>query len=1182
MGPVMLCPKCQRPVAETVSEGLCPKCLMIQLMDTERDPLDGGDSAENAALDSLLALPAPELDSFGDYADLKPRARGGMGIVYEARQVSLNRRVALKMILGGKLAREIDLRRFRSEAEAAARLDHPNIVPIYEVGEREGMPFFSMKLIEGRTLSERIADTQSPVSHREAALIVSKVARAIHYAHEHGILHRDVKPSNILLDAQGEPQVTDFGLAKVDGSESNLTLSDAVLGTPAYMSPEQAAGKSRELTTLSDLYSLGAVLYELLTGRPPFQGATAFETIQQVIQNDPRTPSHWNPQVDADLQTICLKCLEKEPHRRYASALGLAEDLNRWSRHEPILARPSNTLELLMKWTYRHPWIAAFFAAVAVAAVLILTISATLGMRIAEESEKNRRQVVRLNVAEGNRLTLQGDPTRALLHFADALRLDAGHPVEEQVHRRRIAAAFRQVPGLEQMWFQDGAINAALFSPDDLSIATACEDGALRLWSQQTGALILPPMTHPRPVTTVVFSPGGEKIATTSTDGTARIWEASSGRMLAGPFAENESQLKRLGTPRVSFDPQGRWVISAQGTQARMRDAVSGNEVGVPLSLSRKIVHASFSPDGSRILLVGLGGLAQLFDSTTHRPLFEPWNFPSEGEGEWAGGWFSPEGDKVIVAHHAGEARIWNARNGHPISPILRHAGFPRFLHAGFGEDGRYAYTLGFNGKLRIWDAQDGKAFGVQSETEVDWSTGGLDAGHGPVILPSLSHEVHVRRLDSRELWPALQHSAFVFCASLNSTGERIVTGDKLGIARVWSRKQDPAFRTWSDADPVVQSDWTRDGRQICTVTLHGRITLRDWQQDSVTAQWSTGGFEVLDANMDPQGRTLALAGADGFLHVFDVAKRREAYPPLPHEAAVRRVQFSRDGSRLISITRSGDPELSVAHVWDAHSGNSLVGPISHPSWLDDAEFSPDGRWFLTACADGHVRVFQTSDGKPVCPPLRTGGFIWEAHFSPDSHRIVAANSDYTFEARSAFLFELPSGRRVAELQGHRDGVTQASFSPDGSYVATGSEDNSVRIWDAHTGLPVGAEMRHEGKIVRLAFSPDGRMVATAAQGNTTRVWDTRTGDPITPPLPHTRQVRAIHFDIQNHHLLSSSEDGATKVWDLQPEQGSLSEILERVELLSAHRKDSNGTLVPLSREALQALWLRFKNRPKN
>lgn len=1177
----MLCPRCQRPVAQTVSEGLCPKCLMIQLMDPERDPPGEVDSANNAvALDSLLAVPVPELESFGDYVGLKPRARGGMGIVYEARQVSLNRRVALKMILGGNLARDVDLRRFRSEAEAAARLDHPNIVPIYEVGERDGMPFFSMKLIEGRTLSERLADTESPVSHREAALLVSKVARAIHYAHEHGILHRDVKPSNILLDAHGEPQVTDFGLAKVDGSESNLTLSNAVLGTPAYMSPEQAAGKSRELTTLSDLYSLGAVLYELLAGHPPFQGATAFETIQQVIQNEPRAPSSWNPQVDVDLQTICLKCLEKEPHRRYASALGLAEDLERWSRHEPILARPSNTLELLIKWTYRHPWIAAFFAAVAVAAVLIITISATLGMRIAEESEKNRRQVVRLNVAEGNRLSLQGDPTRALLYFADALRLDAGRPPEEQVHRRRIAAAFGQVPRLEQMWFQEGAINAALFSSDDFSIATACEDASVRLWSLKTGALLLPPMLHSAPVTTVAFSPDGEKVVTTSSDGTARVWAASSGRLLTGPFPENESQLKRLGTPRVTFDPQGRRVISAQGAQAHVRDAATGAEMGTPLSLPRKIVHASFSPDGNRILLVGQGGLAQLFDSATHLPLFAPWELSDEAVGEWAGGWFSPEGDKVIVAHHAGQARIWNARNGHPISPVLRHAGFPRFLHAGFSLDGRYAYTLGFNGRLRIWDAQDGKPFGVQSESEVDWSTGGIDTGHGLVILPFLSHEVHVRRLDGQELWPALQHSAFVFCASLSSTGERIVTGDKLGVARVWSRRQEPALRTWSDSDPVVQSDWMRDGRQVYTVTQHGRITLRDWLKDSVTAQWLAGGFEVLDASMDAQGQTLALAGADGFLHVLDLATRREAFPPLLHEAAVRRVQFSRDGGRLISITRSSDPNLSVVHVWDAHTGKSLVGPISHPSWLDDAEFSPDGRWFLTACADGHVRVFRTSDGQPVCPPLRTGGFIWEAHFSPDGRRVVAANSDYSFEARSAYLFDLPSGRMAVELRGHRDGVTQAAFSPDGMHVATGSEDNSVRIWDSRTGLPVGAEMRHEGKILRLAFSPDGSMVATASQANTTRVWDARTGDPITPPLNHARQVRSIHFDAQSHRLLSSSDDGAIKVWDLEPEQASLSAILERVELLSAHRKDSDGTLVPLSRDALQQLWSR--NRPSS
>lgn len=1178
MGRAMLCPKCQRPVAKTVSEGLCPKCLMIQLMDPEQDTEAELDVAEgSAALESLLEAPLPKLESFGDYVDLKQLARGGMGIVYEARQVSLNRKVALKMLLGGRLARDADLRRFRSEAEAAARLDHPNIVPIYEVGERDGLPFFSMKLIEGRTLTERLSDTDAPVSPREAAQLVSKVARAMHYAHEHGILHRDVKPSNILLDAHGEPYITDFGLAKVEGGSSDLTLSNTVIGTPAYMSPEQAAGKSRELTTVSDLYSLGAVLYELLAGRPPFQGTTAIETLQQVTQSEPRPPSFWNPFVDVDLQTICLKCLEKEPHRRYASALGLAEDLDRWSRHEPILARPSTPWELLSKWIRRHPWMAAFIASVAMAVVLIISISATLGMRIAEESEKNRRQVVRLNVAEGNRLTLQGDPTRALLHFADALRLDAGHPAEEQVHRRRIAAALGQVPRMEHMWFHEGAIHAVLFSSNDLSIATGCEDGSLRLWSLPTGALLQPPQVHPGPVTSIGLSPGGDKIVTTSTEGMARVWEASGERLLAGPFSENEIPIKRLGTPRVTFDPQGQRVISAQGAQAHIRDAATGNEDGPPLTLSQKVVHASYSPDGTRILLVGQGGLARLFDSTTRLPLFPAWDLQSGGAAEWAGGWFSPEGDKVIVAHHSGNARIWSTLDGRPLSPMLRHAGFPRFLHAGFGKDGRYAYTLDFNGRLRTWDAQDGTPFGVQAESDVDWSAGGVEKESGLVILPSLSHEVHVRRLDGQAVWPALQHSAFVFCAALSSDGDRIVTGDKLGIARVWRRIHDPALRSWNESNPVVQSDWCRDGRQIYTVTQHGQVTLRDWARDTVTAQWTAEGFQVLDAEMDPEGQTLALAGADGFLHVMDIRSRRAAFPPLPHEAAVRRVQYSRDGARLISITRSSDPRRSVVHVWDAHSGKSLLEPISHPSWLDDAEFSPDGHWFLTACADGHVRVFETSNGQPVCQPLRAGGFIWEAHFSPDGRQIVAANSDYSFEARSAFLFELPSGRVAAELRGHRDGVTQAAFSPDGAFVATGSEDNSVRIWNAHTGLPVGAEMLHEGKIVRLTFSPDGSMVATVSQGHTARVWDTRTGDPITTPLYHTRQVRGIHFDAGSQHLLSSSEDGSIKIWDLRPQSEPLSDILERVELLSAHRKDSDGTLVPLSRDVLRALWLRHR-----
>src|SRR6266498_4689550 len=310
---------------------------------------------------------------FGDYELLEVIGRGGQGVVYRARQKSLNRTVALKVIGLGHWATDAHLKRFRREAEAAASLDHSGIVPIYEVGERDGSCYFSMKFIEGGQIDE--VGRRTSISLRKAAELIAKVARTVYYAHEHGILHRDIKPGNILLDQEGEPHLTDFGLARLVETESTVTRTMEVLGTPSYMAPEQAVGNNARVTGATDVYGLGAVLYQLLTGHQPFAGGTTFETVRLVLDTEPRQPRLWNPKVDRDLSTICLKCLGKDPKRRYSSALALAEDLERWLRHEPIRARHTGVFTRGKKWVRRNPTTALLFA-------LSLAFAATVGVMI--------------------------------------------------------------------------------------------------------------------------------------------------------------------------------------------------------------------------------------------------------------------------------------------------------------------------------------------------------------------------------------------------------------------------------------------------------------------------------------------------------------------------------------------------------------------------------------------------------------------------------------------------------------------------------------------------------------------------------------------------------------------------------------------------------------------------------
>jgi serine/threonine-protein kinase len=293
------------------------------------------------------------LSDFGDYELLEEIGRGGQGVVYRAHQRSLNRIVALKVIGLGPWTTDKHLKRFRREAEAAAHLEHPYIVPIYEVGERDGQCYFSMKFVEGGHLDEVVKREPMPI--RRAVELIAKIARTVDYAHEHGILHRDIKPGNILLDRNGEPRLTDFGLARLVEAESTVTATLDVLGTPSYMAPEQAAGDTMKVSKATDVYGLGAVLYQLLTGQPPFAGGTTYETIKLLLDTEPRPPRLLNPKIDRDLSTICLKCLEKDPKRRYSSALAVAEDIEHWLKHEPIQARRSGIIARGRKWVRRNP-----------------------------------------------------------------------------------------------------------------------------------------------------------------------------------------------------------------------------------------------------------------------------------------------------------------------------------------------------------------------------------------------------------------------------------------------------------------------------------------------------------------------------------------------------------------------------------------------------------------------------------------------------------------------------------------------------------------------------------------------------------------------------------------------------------------------------------------------------------
>lgn len=579
------CPNCGAELKAAILGGLCPQCVLQKVMAEPKDrgqtlDVSEGQSVQPSTLDSQLSTPRC-VRYFGDYELLEEIARGGMGVVYKARQASLNRPVALKMILAGQLAGEAEVKRFHAEAEAAANLDHPNIVAIYEVGEHAGQHYFSMRLVEGASLATEAHKSEAR-GQRSAAQLSAKVARAIHHAHQRGILHRDIKPGNILIDTKGEPHVTDFGLVRRIAVDSSLTGSGAVMGTPNYMAPEQATGKTKQLTTAVDIWSLGAVLYFLLTGRPPFEGATPLETLRKVVDEEPVPPSQVlrnrqrqeapssqavirNPRsaIDKDLVTICLKCLEKDPQRRYASANALADDLERWLRREPITARSITCWERGVKWSKRNPAIATLLAAVVVSVVAGLA-GVSYQWRRAEEARRealaayeqasDTAQVLGFTLAE---MAAETDRTRV------AMRSPDGRWLLQVSNNAAALVDMNSRPPVVIRLKQEAQIRFAAFSPDSRRFVTALSDGTARIWDVQAGRTVGQALQHKGAINCARFSPDGLRIVTGAADKTVRVWDASTGKTLTSPLVQLDDEVVSV---RFSDDGQRIMGVSAKGT----------------------------------------------------------------------------------------------------------------------------------------------------------------------------------------------------------------------------------------------------------------------------------------------------------------------------------------------------------------------------------------------------------------------------------------------------------------------------------------------------------------------------------------------------------------------------------------------------------------------------------------
>ena len=753
-----VCNECGRPLPDNAADGLCPSCLLewgLGAPENHDSPDVPGDGAGESQAASLV--PA-RLAYFGDYELLEEIARGGMGVVYKARQVSLNRIVAVKMILAGQFAGRGATQRFKTEAEAAAHLRHPCIVGVHEVGQHEGFHYFSMDYVEGKNLDE-IARA-GPVPSHQAAEWVKAVAEAIHYAHEQGILHRDIKPSNILIDALNVPHVTDFGLAKQVQAHSEITVSGEVLGSPNYMPPEQAGVHQGEVGRASDVYSLGAVLYHLLAGRPPFVGQTMADTMDQVIHQDAIPPRLLNVSAPPDLETICLKCLEKEPRRRYQTAEELADELGRCLRDEPILARPAGATEKAWRWCRRKPVIAVLAASLVLVFLLGLAGVLTQLRRVQAKSEEHRRELAQLRVLNGVQLMQAGDYFKSLLWFAEALEIDKAIPARQEIHQMRLAAVLAQCPRLVQVVSHDGRpIASAAFSPTDDRLATIGADRTARVWEMPSGKPLM--KTKPLPALPIAlsFSPDGARLLIVLLDNTARLLDPATGAQVIEALPHRLEGGVNLAFLPV-FDPSGKKLITQpKEKELQIWDLATGKPIGGRMVHTNLLGRAQFSADGTRLLTCDTNDFGYLgWDTGTGEPApfpvsgpdaFSTFYFSQQANVALIGGriwkwtgdpsafgvpatassgprlqtapigeplldrwqvmWatFSPNGDRLLTTSRDRTARIWDTATGKPLSPPLPHDQV--VCRGEFSPDGRRVATVSDDDLARVWDADTGQ-----------------------------------------------------------------------------------------------------------------------------------------------------------------------------------------------------------------------------------------------------------------------------------------------------------------------------------------------------------------------------------------------------------------------------------------------------------------------------------------
>jgi eukaryotic-like serine/threonine-protein kinase len=910
--------------------------------------------------------PAPKgnLPQLPGYEVIGTLGKGGMGVVYHAKQVKLNRQVALKMVLGDTPADSKEIIRFLAEAEAAAAIDHPNVVRVYDYGEHEGRPYLALEYLPGGSFADTLKSGRMKIA--AAARFVEKVARGVAAAHELGIVHRDLKPGNVLLDAAGQPKVADFGLAK-RGLGADLTQSQAVMGTPAYMSPEQAVGKTKFVGPPADVWALGVILYECLAGQRPYQAGTTQELLAKLIHGDPDPLRPRVPKLPRDLELVCMKCLSKNPADRYASAGELVEDLRRFSAGEPVSVKPAGSVEIAVKWARRKPTLAASMV-LGVLTVLLGGLTAVAGLNwLAAERERKIAEVAR-NSEEGQKLLAQ--QSRDVAEKAKDVAEKAKAELVAEREMRAVWEYGRTIQVAYDSW-RDNDVGATV-----ALLETTRPD--LRGWEYRyvhrlahRDALTL----YPGLAGSVSLSPDGAKVLTVGNDSVAKIWDAKTGATLF--------ELKPRGMYSASFNPDGTVIIGfgsvgsppgATGVNM-VWDAKTGTELFALKGHTKRLLSASFSADGTRIVTTSEDNTARIWNSATGAQL-SVLKIPSDVISAA----LTADGERVVTVSRNIGVKIWNAKAGAELLAQKRNQQTEySAARASFSADGSRIVTVNHSDfAATVWDAQTGAE---------------------SLVLRG--------------------HTGSVASASFNGDGTRIVTASYDQTAKIWDAKTGVELRTLrGHIAGVASAAFSRDGKSVITASID--LTAKVWDLNSGDDPLNVGvrkggywgaGVKGHAAFFSPDGTKIITLGGTPNAKVWDARTGIElhALPKLGWNYEVP-ASFSGNGNRIITYDMMKDG--MAARVWDVKSGKSrppLLTLKGHS--MRTAAFSPDGTRIVTAGAST-AKVWETKYGVELLTLRGHVGRVASASFSPDGTRIITCDEATTkvWDSRPVNAEFMPKG----------------------------------------------------------------------------------------------------------------------------------------------------------------------------